>query len=66
MNTTSERGRRPPVHRPMAGLLAVLLTGQALANVDTAIVNVATPAIHAALGASGAALQLVVSGYVLA
>jgi Major Facilitator Superfamily len=47
-------------------LLAVLLTGQALANIDTAIVNVATPSIHAELDASGAQLQLIVFGYILA
>ncbi len=49
-----------------AGLLAVLLAGQSLANIDTAIVNVATPSIHADLQASGAQLELVVSAYVLA
>lgn len=47
-------------------LLAVLLTGQFMANVDVAVVNVATPSIHAGLRASGGALQLVVSGYILA
>lgn len=47
-------------------ILAVLLTGQCLANIDTAIVNVATPSIQTNLHASGAELQLVVSGYVLA
>ena len=48
-----------------ARLLIVLLAGQALANLDTAIVNVAAPSIRADLHASGAQLQLVVSGYVL-
>jgi MFS family permease len=33
---------------------------------DATIVNVATPAIHAGLGASGAELELVISGYMLA
>ncbi len=47
-------------------ILAVLLTGQCLANIDTAIVNVATPSIQTNLHASGTELQLVVSGYVLA
>lgn len=47
-------------------LLVVLLTGQSLANIDTAVVNVATPSMHATLGASGAELQLIVSGYVMA
>lgn len=47
------------------GILAVLLTGQFVANVDTAIVNIATPSIQESIGASGAQLELVVSGYVL-
>jgi MFS family permease len=46
-------------------LLAVLLAGMVMANVDIAVVNVAAPAIHAGLGASGGELQLVVSGYTL-
>jgi MFS family permease len=53
-------------HRRPVALLAVLLTGQALANIDTAVVNVATPSIHQTLNASGAQLQLVVSAYVMA
>jgi MFS family permease len=47
-------------------LLAVLVAGQFMANVDIAIVNVATPSIHQDLHASGGALEFVVSGYVLA
>ncbi len=47
-------------------ILTVLLAGQCLANIDTAIVNVATPSIQANLHASGAELQLVVSVYMLA
>lgn len=47
-------------------LLAVLLAGQFMANVDSAIVNVATPAIRDDLHASGGQLEFVVSGYVLA
>jgi len=35
-------------------------------QVDATIVNVATPAIHASLGASGAALELVIGGYLVA
>jgi len=46
-------------------LLWILLTGMFMANVDTAIVNVATPAIHDSLSASGAELQLVVSSYIV-
>ncbi|WAL64564.1 MFS transporter [Amycolatopsis cynarae] len=47
-------------------LLAVLLTGQFMANVDTAIVNVAAPSIAAELAATGGQLALVVSGYLVA
>jgi MFS family permease len=47
------------------GLLAVLLMGLFITNVDVAIVNVATPAIHEQLKASDSELQLVVSGYIL-
>jgi len=47
-------------------LLGVLLIGTFMAQADVTIVNVATPSIHASLGASGAALQLVVGGYLIA
>jgi MFS family permease len=46
--------------------LAIVLTGQLMAVTDTNIVNVAVPAMHATLGASGAALQLIVAGYTIA
>src|SRR5277367_2303697 len=46
--------------------IGVILAGQFMANVDTAIINVATPSIGATLRASGAELQLTVSVYVLA
>jgi MFS family permease len=46
--------------------IGVILAGQFMANVDTAIINVATPSIGATLHASGAALQLTVTVYVLA
>jgi MFS family permease len=46
--------------------IGVILAGQFMANVDTAIINVATPSIGATLHASGAELQLTVSAYVLA
>lgn len=47
-------------------LLAVLLSGQAMATMDASIVNVAAPSIRAGLHATGGALQLIVAGYVLA
>lgn len=46
-------------------LLAIVLAGQFMALVDTSIVNVAIPSIHAGLRASGASLQLVVAGYTI-
>jgi MFS family permease len=55
-----------PARIPRPAALAVLLTGTFMASLDTAIVNVAGPAIQAGVGVSGAALQLVISGYVLA
>ncbi|MEA2293455.1 MAG: hypothetical protein QOE86_1094 [Solirubrobacteraceae bacterium] len=54
------------VRTPSPAALAVLLCGTFMASLDTAIVNVAGPAIQADTGASGAGLQLVISGYALA
>src|SRR4051812_15524332 len=63
-------GRLPsmtaPSKTPSRAALAVLLCGTFMASLDTAIVNVAGPAIQADVGVSGAALQLVISGYALA
>src|SRR5580700_2479678 len=47
-------------------VLAVVLTGQLMAVLDTNIVNVAIPSMHADLHASGALLQLIVAGYTIA
>ncbi|MEN1968746.1 MFS transporter [Lentibacillus sp. N15] len=47
------------------GLLAALLGGIFLGNVDTAIVNIATPSIHSSLHATSAELILINSGYAL-
>jgi MFS family permease len=47
-------------------MLGVLLLAPFLASADATIANVATPAIRADLGASGAALELVVGGYFVA
>ncbi|MFF8769222.1 MFS transporter [Kitasatospora sp. NPDC015120] len=47
-------------------LLALVLSGQFMAVLDTAIVNVAVPTIRTDLHASGAALQFVVAGYTVA
>ncbi|HXJ27505.1 MAG TPA: MFS transporter, partial [Streptosporangiaceae bacterium] len=48
-----------------AVLVAIVLAGQLMAVLDTSVVNVAVPSIHAGLHASGAALQLIVAGYVI-
>ncbi|WP_083977092.1 MFS transporter [Kitasatospora azatica] len=47
-------------------LLALILTGQFMAVLDVAIVNVAAPTIRVDLHASGAALQMVIAGYTIA
>jgi MFS family permease len=47
-------------------MLAVLLTGQFMVNVDIAVVNVAGPSIQDGLRPSAGALELIVSGYTLA
>ncbi|EFL29371.1 probable actinorhodin transporter [Streptomyces himastatinicus ATCC 53653] len=49
-----------------AALLTVLLVGQFMANIDTAIVNIAAPSVQADLHASAGQVDLVVSGYILA
>ncbi|MEV6978036.1 MFS transporter [Kitasatospora sp. NPDC093806] len=56
-------GSRPARPGP---LLALVLGGQFMAVLDTAIVNVAVPTIRADLHATGAALQFVVAGYTVA
>src|SRR5690242_10085713 len=56
-------GRERPVRPGL--VLAVVLTGQFMALLDSSIVNVAAPSIHANLGASGTGLQLVVAGYII-
>jgi MFS family permease len=53
-------------HPHKGRLLAVLLMGPFMAQADATIANVATPSIRADLGASGAALELVVGGYMIA
>jgi predicted MFS family arabinose efflux permease len=45
--------------------LVVLLAGQAMASMDAAIVNVAAPSIRRDLHASGAAIQMILVGYLL-
>lgn len=52
--------------RRAVAVLAVILAGQFMAVLDASIVNVAIPSVRDTLHASGSALQLVVSGYVIA
>jgi MFS family permease len=47
-------------------MLGVLLVGPFMAQADATIANVATPMIHTDLGATGAALELVIGGYLIA
>lgn len=46
--------------------MAVLLVGPFMAQADATIASVATPSIRTNLGASGAALELVIGGYLIA
>ncbi|WP_329564142.1 MFS transporter [Kitasatospora sp. NBC_01266] len=56
-----------PAGRRRSGLLlGLILTGQFMAVLDVAIVNVAVPTMRTDLHASGAALQLVIAGYTIA
>ncbi|WP_394821407.1 MFS transporter [Pendulispora albinea] len=58
---------QPPQQTRGTGLLlAVLLGGQAMANVDIAIVNVAVPSIERSLHTTGGQTTAVVAGYTLA
>ena len=50
----------------LTGALAILLVAPLLSQADATIANVATPAIRADLGASGAAVELVIGGYLIA
>ncbi len=57
----------PAADRSRPGLvLALVLVGQFMAMIDVSIVNVAVPTMRTDLGASGAALQLIVAGYGIA
>jgi MFS family permease len=63
----NERNRMTPQGVLRKGwLLSVLLVGPFMAQADATIANVATPSIHADLGASGAVLELVIGGYLIA
>ncbi|MDH6118737.1 MFS family permease [Kitasatospora sp. GAS204A] len=53
-------------HRRPGLLLGLILTGQFMAVLDVAIVNVAVPTMRTDLHASGAGLQLVIAGYTIA
>jgi MFS family permease len=50
---------------PPWGVGALVLSGQAMAALDTAIVNVGGPSIQQDLGLSGATLQLTIYSYIL-
>ncbi|MEU3011805.1 MFS transporter [Nocardia asteroides] len=52
--------------RRSVAVLVVILTGQFMAVLDASIVNVAIPSMRAHLHTGGAALQLIVAGYVIA
>jgi MFS family permease len=58
-------GRESPRRAVPGILLAIVLTAQFMALLDTSIVNVGIPTIQASLHASGASLQLIVAGYTI-
>ncbi|WP_244460989.1 MFS transporter [Microbispora triticiradicis] len=60
---TAVTTRAPAARRTSPMLLPVILAGQFMAVLDVSIVNVAAPTLRADLGATGAGLQFVVSGY---
>lgn len=62
---TRSHVRSRPTTARRGAVLAVLLTGQVMASIDGSIISVAAPTIRSELGASGAEVQLVVSGYLL-
>lgn len=62
--TDSSVAAQYPLRR--GAMIVILLTGQAMAAMDNSILNVAAPAIRDDLGASGALLQMIVAGYLLA
>ena len=69
MTATIQTAARPgTAHRaPRTGLiLAVLLGAQAMAMLDVNIVNVAAATIRSDLHTSGASLQLIIAGYLIA
>jgi hypothetical protein len=57
---------RPTTPIRAGAVLAVLLVAPFMAQLDATIANVASPAIQADLGASGAQLELVIGGYLIA
>src|SRR6266481_8408680 len=64
--TTNATQPQPALSGRMKLLLALILTGQFMAILDASIVNVAIPTIRLDLNATGADLQLIVAGYIIA
>jgi MFS family permease len=63
-NTAVSAVAEKPVRR--GAMLLVVLTGVSMSALDNSIVNVAAPAIRNDIGATGALLQMVIAGYLLA
>ncbi|MFL6113338.1 MAG: MFS transporter [Catenulispora sp.] len=68
---TREKTKPDPLGTPAAAkrpglILATILVGYFMALLDGSIVNVALPSIHEKLHASGAGLQMVAAGYIIA
>ena len=65
MRSTVTTSEQATVNRRRNRVLAVVLIGGFMGLLDTTIVNVALPSMHAGLGASSSTLEWVVSGYAL-
>ena len=66
MAETKPAYQPPAVPRSAWNALIVLMAGMFMALLDTTIVNVALPTIHASLDASEATLSWIICGYALA
>lgn len=64
-DATADAGTDPPGHRWRWQILAVVLIAEIMDLLDTTIVNVAAPAIHADFGGGSTRIQWITAGYTL-
>ena len=63
---TTDTGTEPPGYRWRWHILAVILIAEVMDLLDTTIVNVALPAIHASFGGGSTQIQWITAAYTLA